>query len=169
MADVPKSSPNNILSDTPDIKKITEMSRETLAKKLWIRVKDLPDRKFFKVVNEQLDKLEHLDPTEKSKALQETLSKIRADEVANKALELWKDWIKWAQDLWQKGADVVKKLTPEGMTDRISETAKTLKKDIGKWGTEVLWAVWDIVNSGSYIFESDNPKESYKNLLKSFE
>jgi hypothetical protein len=88
MADAPKTSPNNVIPEVPTPNKVTEMSREALAKKLGIKIEDLPDKKFFRVVNDQLDMLAHLNPTEKAAALKETLMNIRAEEMADKATEL---------------------------------------------------------------------------------
>lgn len=63
--------------------------------------------------------------SEQAKTLQETLSKIRANEVTDKIKESTKDGL-------NEMKDVAKKLTPDAMNTAISETTKTLKKDIGK-------------------------------------
>lgn len=140
MADAPKSS-----SDTPDIKKITEMNHAELAKKLWVSIDVVPYYEgVLKFTKQQLVELSDLtgkvSVSEQAKTLQETLSKIRANEVTDKIKESTKDGL-------NEMKDVAKKLTPDAMNTAISETTKTLKKDIGKWGTEVLWAVGDIVNA----------------------
>ncbi len=50
-------SPKHIPS--PESPNIIELSREALAKKLNISEEELPDGKFFKLVDDQLDKLSH--------------------------------------------------------------------------------------------------------------
>ncbi|MBX9809201.1 hypothetical protein K2X92_02335 [Candidatus Gracilibacteria bacterium] len=122
--------------ETP--KPVIELSREALAKKLGIGVEELPDKKFFTIVNDQLDRLEHLNPVEKAKALKETLSTIRAQEVADRAKELGKD-----------GIDAVGKLSPEVITAGLKKTTEQLKSSMGKGGTEVLGAVGEIVSADS--------------------
>jgi hypothetical protein len=53
----PKSP--EILANTPESepKKVTDISREALAKRLGIDESALPDGKFFRIVDAQLDKL----------------------------------------------------------------------------------------------------------------
>lgn len=83
------SSPE-ILKHTPETepKKVIELSREALAKRLGIDESDLPDRKFFKIVDKQLDKLANLDYEKKIKATKEELARIDTAEAADKAKEL---------------------------------------------------------------------------------
>ncbi len=57
------------------------------------------------------------------------------------------EWAQAASEFWKKGIDAAKSLSPEGMSVMVTETTDKLKRDIGKWGTEVLWAVWAIVNA----------------------
>ena len=79
-----------ILKNNPEkqLPKVIELSREALAKKLDVSEDTLPDRKFFKIVDEQLDMLAGLDPLKKAQAIKDELSKISAAELADKANEL---------------------------------------------------------------------------------
>lgn len=135
MSQLPET-PQNIPTESP--KKVIELSRDALALRLWLKTEELPDRKFFKIVDEQLDRLAGLDPRDKAKALKEELGRIQIAEVADKAKELWKD-----------GLDVAKKLTPEILTSTLKTTTEKIKTDMWKWGAEVLWAVGEIVNAGN--------------------
>ncbi len=83
-------------------------------------------------------RLAGLDPRDKARALRDELSRIQIAEVADKAKELWKD-----------GLDTVKILTPEVLTTGLKTTTDKIKSDMWKWGTEVLWAVGEIVNAGN--------------------
>ena len=132
------------LQETPQntpiesVKKVIELSRDALAQRLWLKTEELPDRKFFKIVDEQLDRLAGLDPRDKARALRDELSRIQIAEVADKAKELWKD-----------GLDTVKILTPEVLTTGLKTTTDKIRTDMWKWGAEVLWAVGEIVNAGN--------------------
>jgi hypothetical protein len=84
----PKSP--EILANTPESepKKVTDISREALAKRLGIDESALPDGKFFRIVDAQLDKLAWLDPAKKASELKAHLEKIDIAEAADKAREL---------------------------------------------------------------------------------
>ncbi len=135
MSQLPETPQN---TPTESVKKVIELSRDALAQRLWLKTEELPDRKFFKIVDEQLDRLAGLDPRDKAKALKEELSRIQIAEVADKAKELWKD-----------GLDTVKKITPEVLTTTLKTTTDKIKSDMWKWGAEALWAVGEIVNAGN--------------------
>ncbi|MBX9809534.1 hypothetical protein K2X92_04060 [Candidatus Gracilibacteria bacterium] len=141
MSDSPKASPNeqSILSEANSkLHKVIDISREALAEKLGIKPEELPDKKFFRIVDAQLDKLEHIDPANKAKALKETLSSIRAQEVADKATELGKD-----------GVDAAKKIAPEAMMASVKKTTEELKNKAGESGAELAGAVTAIVGAKS--------------------
>lgn len=67
--------------------KVSPISREALARKLNIPESELPDRKFFHFVDEQLDVLAGLDPAKKAEALKKELARIDAAELADRAAE----------------------------------------------------------------------------------
>ena len=135
MSQLPETPQN---TPTESVKKVIELSRDALAQRLWLKTEELPDRKFFKIVDEQLDRLAGLDPRDKARALRDELSRIQVAEVADKAKELWKN-----------GLDTVKILTPEVLTITLKKTTDKISSDMWKWGAEVLWAVGEIVNAGN--------------------
>lgn len=146
MANTPKTSPEKA-PESPDFKKITEMNHAELAKKLWVSIDVVPYYEgVLKITKQQLADLSDLtgkvSMSEQAKALKEKISQIQTQELADKTIELSKDGLNGVKD-------AAKKLTPEAMTIALSETTNKLKADMWKWGTEVLWAVGDIVNAGS--------------------
>ena len=118
--------------------KIIEMSREALAKKIWIKIEELPDGEFFKVVDEQLDQLEGLDPKKKIIALKKTISDIRTQEAADKAKDLW-EWV----------TSVVTKMAPEWIPTVINGITEQMKNNLGASGKEAMAAAWALVSATS--------------------
>ena len=129
------SSPE-ILNNTPksEPKKVTDISREALAKRLGIDESELPDGKFFRIVDTQLDKLAWLDPVKKAAELKEHLEKIDIAEAADKAREL--------------GADGKKLLASEALEQSAGAVKLATEKLKNEWlthGKEAAVAVWAIV------------------------
>ncbi len=133
MSQLPET-PQNILSELP--KKVIELSRDALAQRLWLKTEELPDRKFFKMVDVDLDRLAGLDPRDKAKALKEELSRIQVAELADKAKEIWKD-----------GLDIAKKATPELLLSSVTTAGIVMKEQATKSWESALSAVSDIVNA----------------------
>lgn len=120
---VPSESPKNIL----------ELSRKALAEKLKIDESELPDGKFFRLVDAELDKLAGLDPAKKAAGLKEHLKKIDLQETMDKARELSENWKSVLQ--WEA-------LTQS--TSAITAVTETLKTQWLAHGAEAAVAIWAI-------------------------
>lgn len=146
-----------ILKNNPEkqLPKVIELSREALAKKLNVSEDTLPDRKFFKIVDEQLDKLAWLDPMKKTEAIKEELGKINAAEMADKANELWEKWKKMFE--WEAIQQ----------TERvIHETAKTLKEEWLTHGKEAIAAIWTIASAWN-LWDASKGIDSLSRVIES--
>jgi hypothetical protein len=141
MPDAVKKSPE-ITSVEPSVVTKTLLDKQAIADKFGLNIADIPEIPDYKKVQGMLDALESEVGTRtwelKKTFLKKRLNDISIAETTDRAAELW-----------AQGIDAVKKLTPQAMTVALWESAKTLKKDIGKSGTEALWAVGEIVNAGS--------------------
>ncbi len=87
MTDAPKSS-----SDKSDIKQTIEISREALAKRLGVSIDILPQYEgVLKMSKQQIDSFKEIigkvSIPEQLDALKEKISQIRADEMADRAIE----------------------------------------------------------------------------------
>lgn len=133
MSQLPETPQN---TPTESVKKVTELSREALAKRLGIDESELPDGKFFRIIDTQLDKLAWLDPAKKALELKTHLEKIDRAELADKAKEIWKD-----------GINTVKKINPDILLSSMTVAGGVMKDQVTKWWENALSAVSDIVNA----------------------
>lgn len=132
---LPESPKHNPQIESPNV---IELSREALAKKLNISEEELPDGKFFKLVDNQLDKLSDavvwINQAERMKMLKEKLASIDIAEAADKAREL--------------GTEGKRLLTSEALEQSTSAVKLATEKLKTEWiahGKEAAVAVGSIV------------------------
>ena len=128
------SSSPEILKHTPEApKKVLELSRKALAEKLGISEAELPDGKFFRIVDEQLDRLAGLDPKKKAKEMKEKLQAIDVAEAKDRAEEL----IESGKNL---GAQEALQYVDVGVK-KATETLKTEGIAVTKGAVEAMGAI----------------------------